>query len=107
MYYFFIICKYKKALFDGKQDINMLCYYILQKICNSPKFVFINLHEEIQMVRIWQAKCSSLLLCVFIVVVACMRSSAAATLKLGCFLYICLPKAVIHMKQAIETEWLK
>lgn len=36
-----------------------------------------------------------------------MRSSAAATLKLGCFLYICLPKAVIHMKQAIETEWLK
>lgn len=59
------------------------------------------------MVRIWQAKCSSLLLCVFIVAVACMRSSAAATLKLGCFLYICLPKAVIHMKQAIETEWLK
>lgn len=36
-----------------------------------------------------------------------MRSSAAATLKLGCFLYICLPKAVIHMKQGIETEWLK
>lgn len=38
---------------------------------------------------------------------AFMHSSPAPILKLSWFLYICLPKAVIHTNQWMEIEWLK
>lgn len=45
----------KKALFGGKQDLNKLYCYMCKKSA-TLKFIVINLHGEMQTVRMWLAK---------------------------------------------------